>query len=134
MKQSELDSHLARLRTLGRDDALIEVKAWAHKSESKSFWETVSAFANSNDGIIVLGLEQPAFTPAAGYNAKVVQDRIHSDLNTSDQHAIRVEPVPVYSLELLKVETQLCFVVTISPLTFNGPCFVKSKEVSNGSF
>lgn len=134
MKQSELDSHLARLRTLGRDDALIEVKAWAHKSESKSFWETVSAFANSNGGIIVLGLEEPSFTPAPGFNAKDVEDRIRSGLNTSDQHAIRVEPVPDYSVELLKVDTQLCVVVTISPLTVNGPCFVKSKGVSNGSF
>lgn len=134
MNQSDLDSHLDRLRALGSDDALVEVKAWANKGESKSFWESVSAFANTNGGIIVLGLEEPTFTPAPEFDAKAVETKILSGFNTNNPQGQRVEPIPDHTIDLLHVEGKLCVVVTIDPLKVNGPCFIRTKTVANGSF
>lgn len=51
------DVTLARLRTRGADDASVEVKTSAEKL-SGSVWESVSAFANTQGGTIVLGLTE----------------------------------------------------------------------------
>lgn len=59
MDQEGLDSIVNRLRHQGRDDAHTEVKASA-SSLSRDVWDSVSAFANTQGGTIILGLDEAA--------------------------------------------------------------------------
>ena len=59
-----------RLRTIGTDTQLVEVKEAAWKLP-ESIGETLSAFMNHTGGILILGLsERRGFTPVEGFNAR----------------------------------------------------------------
>ena len=55
MNENELTGLLESLRRMGSDDLNVEVKESA-TTLSRDVWETVSAFANTAGGIIVLGV------------------------------------------------------------------------------
>ena len=63
MNENELTGLLESLRRMGSDDLNVEVKESA-TTLSRDVWETVSAFANTAGGIIVLGVsERAGFVP-----------------------------------------------------------------------
>ena len=68
MNENELTGLLESLRRMGSDDLNVEVKESA-TTLSRDVWETVSAFANTAGGIIVLGVSE--------------QDRKSTRLNSS---------------------------------------------------
>ena len=59
MNENELTGLLESLRRMGSDDLNVEVKESA-TTLSRDVWETVSAFANTAGGIIVLGVSERA--------------------------------------------------------------------------
>ena len=59
MTDDELLSHIARMRRQRSDDALVEAKA-AVRDLPKSIWDTISAFANTDGGTVILGLDERA--------------------------------------------------------------------------
>ncbi|MDO5043515.1 MAG: ATP-binding protein, partial [Slackia sp.] len=65
--EEQVISIVDRLRKQGTDDARVEVKE-CQSSLSKDIWETVSAFANTHGGLIILGLsERNGFTPVENF-------------------------------------------------------------------
>ena len=72
MNENELTGLLESLRRMGSDDLNVEVKESA-TALSRDVWETVSAFANTAGGIIVLGVsERTGFVPVANFETEKV--------------------------------------------------------------
>lgn len=71
-----------RLRTIGTDTQLVEVKEAAWKLP-ESIGETLSAFMNHTGGILILGLsERRGFTPVEGFNARRLHNALLSACDT----------------------------------------------------
>ena len=72
MNENELTGLLESLRRMGSDDLNVEVKESA-TTLSRDVWETVSAFANTAGGIIVLGVsERAGFVPVENFETEKV--------------------------------------------------------------
>ena len=81
MIDDDLLSHVARIRRQRSDDALVEAKA-AVRDLPKSIWGTISAFANTDGGTVILGLdEREDFQPAEGFTESV-------ELRSSSSHIL----------------------------------------------
>ncbi|HEM3555700.1 TPA: putative DNA binding domain-containing protein, partial [Streptococcus suis] len=64
----------------------IEYKA-AEKGLPKSFWETYSAFANTNGGVVILGYdERDKINPMKGFkNPQTIYDQLLNDVNNPNK-------------------------------------------------
>ena len=70
--QMDIPELVERLRKIGSDTQGCEVKKAVRKLP-ESLPETISAFANTDGGIIILGLsEKSNFTPVEGFDAKKI--------------------------------------------------------------
>lgn len=138
MRADELRTIVERLRRLGRDDAQYEVKA-AAKELPKGIWESVSAFANTTGGTLILGLDEgTGFRPAPGFDHGRIEDQLRSGLDTAPQATAKVRPVPPFEVETHILDGAPVVVVTVSTLREDPgaqlPCFVTDRGVQNGSF
>ena len=80
MEDDLLDAAVARARALGSDDAHTEIKA-SVQALSKSIWDSVSAFANTAGGLIILGLDETkGFIHADGFNPGRITDALVAGL------------------------------------------------------
>ena len=136
--EEELETHVERIRRQGRDDALVEAKA-AEKDLPKSMWDTVSAFANTDGGLIILGLdERTGFAPTEGFDPNRVVAQVISGLDQAPGAQPKVQPVPTHRVDRLRVDGVEVFGVEIDPLSEDpsrpGPCYVEAKGVLGGSF
>lgn len=134
----ELREHVSRLRNHGQDDAFVEVKA-AAGGLPKSLWETVSAFANTDGGLLILGLdEQEGFSPAEGFDAPKILDGLISGLDDSTGAHPKVTPIPPF--EPGRAEVDGAPVVTLRIGSLHGvpragmPCFVSAQGIERGSY
>lgn len=60
---------LEHLRVQGNDDARFEAKSCA-RTIGTSVWESVSAFANTKGGVLLLGISEDGdFSPVPGFDA-----------------------------------------------------------------
>lgn len=142
MDADSFASHLDRLRRQGHDDQFIEVKAMAPQHGKKlsskglrSLWESVSAFANTAGGTLFLGLsETEGFTPAPGFNAEDIITRLHQGLNSGDRDGMKLSPVPEYTVDTVEEAGASVVVLTVEPLTVNGPCHLTDVGINRGSF
>lgn len=131
LDDAELHAHIHRMRTLGSDDGRVEAKA-AVRALPKGVWESVSAFANTSGGVVLLGLdESKGFTPAEGFAAGPIIDAVAAGLTGKDP---KVAPVPPHQLEQHVVEGHPVVSLTVHPLLGGGPCFVVNQGVLNGSY
>ena len=137
----DLLSHVARIRRQRSDDALVEAKA-AVRDLPKSIWGTISAFANTDGGTVILGLdEREDFQPAEGFTESVANRQINAlitGLNTSPQGTAKVLPVPGCRPERATVDGRPVVVLDVPSLRerpdLDLPCHVTAKGIQNGSF
>lgn len=123
-----------RLREAGHDNERVEVKACAG-GLGKSVWDSVSSFANTEGGLLVLGLDEEAgFTPASGFDARRVVDQFVTGIGDGGQPAL-LENVPEYRIAHGLVDGGVVLLVTIveNP-PGHKPCFVKAKGMVGGAF
>ena len=128
MTEDELERHLARLRHQGTDDGRVEVKA-AAGGLSKTVWQTVSAFANTDGGVVILGLdERNGFAPAQGFEAAPLMDALRQGLIRVLGEKPKVQPVPEYEIDRASVNGGDVVILTVRPLRpapgIALPCYV----------
>ena len=132
MTEDELRAHLDRLRRQGADDGQVEVKA-AGKGLPRSVWESVSAFANTDGGVILLGLDE-----ANGFLPTAIIDKLHAGLDRARGAVHAVEPVPGNRLNRMELGGAEVVVLEIDPirdrLEFRMPCYVEAQGIQRGSY
>ncbi len=132
--EDDVRDHVYRARAQGSDDARVEVKAAGH-ALPKSLWDSVSAFANTDGGVIVLGLdEKSGFAPADGFDSGRIIDAFVSGMSNDP----KVDPVPNYRIVRTIIDGASIVGIEIDSIRqAKGlvlPCYVTSKGRQNGSF
>ena len=126
--QSEVDEVVLRFRAAGTDLQRAEAKS-AAGGFPKSSVDSVSAFANGDGGLLLLGLDE-----RAGFGAVELDvAQIASDL--ADACAEQLEPPIRPEIEVVSVDGRLIVAAAIDELPQDRkPCFVKSKGMDRGSY
>ena len=132
--EERVASIITRLRKQGTDDASVEVKE-CRSSLSKDIWETVSAFANTHGGLIILGLsERNGFTPVADFAIERVCDQFIAGINDRNGEG-KVSNPPRYDIARIEYEGAELLAITLEELPANSkPCYIKSKGMQAGSY
>lgn len=134
MSTEQLARIVRRLRLQRNDDALCEVKACG-STLGTSVWDTVSAFANTNGGLLLLGLEQDAgFTPTPGFDADRIRDQFVDGIGDGGGPGRLVQP-PSYGIERGEVDGAPVLLIEVGENDLGSkPCYVRAKGVQGGSF
>lgn len=119
---------LPKLRAAGTDLTTVEVKA-AAGGLPKSIVETVSAFSNTDGGLIILGLDEDA-----GFSALAVDSgKLAADLASAC--ADQLEPPIRPEIEIVEIDGRPIVAAIVDELSpTQKPCFVKTRGIERGSF
>lgn len=124
-----LVSAIKMMREVGTDTSDIEVKS-AAEAFPKDAVRSISAFANTSGGILVLGLsEKEGFEPVKGFDAKKISDALANACRTqitppvnASIHIVEIDGAPVVA----------AYVPEISPC--DKPCYVTRSHMYEGSY
>ena len=134
MNQEELVAIIERLRKQGTDDCDVEVKECGVKLSS-DIWETVSAFANTSGGVIILGIsERNGFTPVAGFDPDRICDGFVAGMGDSGSSG-KIVNAPKYRIERMELEGQPVLAIEIFELDpASKPCYLVDRGPARGSY
>ena len=134
MNESELAGLLESLKRMGSDDLSVEVKESA-TTLSRDVWETVSAFANTAGGIIVLGVsERAGFVPVANFETEKVLNQFVAGMGDAGGRGKLANP-PKYTIERVELRGTVVLVITIEELDPSSkPCYVIERGAQGGSY
>ncbi len=134
MDQGRLLAVIERLRRQGTDDGDVEVKECGRKL-SGDIWETVSAFANTSGGLILLGLsEKEGFSPVQGFDLDRVRDQFVAGMGDGGTPSKLVNP-PKYKIERVEVDGALVLAIEILELDpASKPCYLFDRGPAKGSY
>ena len=134
MNESELTNLLGSLRRMGSDDLNVEVKESA-TTLSRDVWETVSAFANTAGGIIVLGVgERAGFVPVENFETEKVLNQFVAGMGDAGGRGKLANP-PKYTIERVELRGAIVLVITIEELDPSSkPCYVIERGAQGGSY
>lgn len=128
--------HIARLRAQRTDDAFVEAKASAKRLGS-SVWESVSAFANTSGGLIVLGLAEGdgEFLPVEDFAINTVRDQFVNGIGDGGVQDAKLTHPPAYGLVRESVDGRPVLAITIAQNPPGSrPCFVTAKGLPGGAY
>lgn len=135
MTEKELADLIAHMKAVGSDTDLCEAKACS-RGLSKDVWESVSAFANTQGGTLVLGLaERSGFEPVPEFNAQRVLDQFVGGMGDASKDAVRMANPPRYHAEILTYRNAPLLVISIEENeTAQKPCYIDARGMRAGSF
>lgn len=125
---------IERARRQGRDDEACEIKESASELSS-GIWETVSAFANTEGGLIILGLSEDAgFSPVSNFKLDRVRDQFIEGMGDGGGPGRLTNP-PSYSVRSFDFEEKLIFVIKIDELDPSAkPCHITNRGKLGGCY
>ena len=134
MNENELTGLLESLKRMGSDDLNVEVKESA-TTLSCDVWETVSAFANTAGGIIVLGVsERAGFVPVENFETEKVLNQFVAGMGDAGGRGKLANP-PKYTIERVELQGTVVLVITIEELDPSSkPCYVIERGAQGGSY
>lgn len=126
---------IERLRAQHNDDADYEAKSCA-TTLSKSVWESVSAFANTDGGTLLLGVdENKNFTVPPQFDADKTINQFVDGMGDGSKDGAKVVSPPPYSIHRDTLDgAQMLSVQVHENDAAHKPCYVKTKSVSTGSY
>lgn len=133
-KVTDLDTILKELRKQGSDNAQYEVKECANEL-SKDVWESVSAFANTDSGVILLGIsEKEGFIPVENFQIDNVCDQFMAGMGDGGTEGKLTNP-PEYHIErpIYKEKAVLEIRISESDLAHK-PCYITKRGLQGGSY
>lgn len=134
ISSEELSAIISRLRSQGTDDSKVEIKRCAN-TLSRDVWESVSAFANTAGGLIILGLaEDQGFVPAKDFDIDRVRDQFVSGIGDGGTEAL-IQHAPHYELSRGIVNGSQVLIIEIKELDIKEkPCYIKARGIQSGSY
>ncbi|WP_084222301.1 ATP-binding protein [Rhodococcus sp. Chr-9] len=137
MDRDELGTIVTQLRRRGRDTAQVEVKSVADRV-GKSLWPTISAFSNTNGGLILLGLdEREGFTPVPGFDSARISDEVKDAVRPRGPREVPgpLSPRPMVTIDEVEFEDATVVVLEVEELPAGEkPCFVLEQGKERGSY
>ncbi|MBG0826355.1 putative DNA binding domain-containing protein [Planomonospora sp. ID67723] len=129
MQGEELFEIIANLRALGGDVSDVEVKK-SQRELPKTVRETLSAFANTHGGVLILGLDETTGFAATGvHDALKLSNDLASLCSTDMEPALR-PLINVHDFEGVKLV--VAEVPELDPA--QRPCFYRGAGMTKGSF
>lgn len=126
---------LARLRRQGNDDGKFEAKS-CESSLGSSVWESVSAFANTSGGVLLLGVsEKDGFRPIDGFDANRTVSQFMQGMGDGGMQGTRLTNPPEYEISRCEAEGRPFLMVDIreNPVG-QKPCYVTAKGPCAGGY
>lgn len=125
----------------GREGARLEVKRVREKVD-RAVWETVSAFANADGGLLLLGVDEgKGWTVTEGFNSEQVMQRLKAGLEASAKADPKVTPIPRYEIDYVDLGDAGEFIalrihsMREDPfLIRHMPCFISDVGMPKGSY
>lgn len=133
--QSDFDAVITRLRAQGTDDAITEVKE-TRDALGASVWKSVSAFANTAGGLIVLGVsEDRGFTAVEDFEIDRVCNQFIDGMGDGNSEGALLALPPEYTVRRFALDGGQALAIEIAENSIDAkPCYVRSKGVETGSF
>lgn len=111
--QEPIQNAIARLRKQHNDDGDYEAKS-CQQSLSKDVWESISAFANTHGGTLLLGLdEHNGFTCVQDFHLDRVRDQLIEGMGDGGRDGIRLSNPPKYDVSRETVDGGQILVIRI---------------------
>ncbi len=132
----QIKDAIERLRIQKTDDSNYEAKSCDVKL-SVSVWETVSAFANTNGGTLLLGLDESNnFSPTKNFDINKVRDQFIEGIGDGGANGARLTYPPRYNLERVIVDdnSQILAIKIYENPTDKKPCYITAKGDKGGSY
>ncbi|MCY7340688.1 MAG: putative DNA binding domain-containing protein [Pseudonocardia sp.] len=129
MLDSEVAEIVENLRLLGGDGADVEAKR-AERQLPSSIRATLSAFANTSGGVVILGLDE-----AGGFAARGVRDAAKMANDLASWCSTEMEPPPRPLIRVHQFEGVSLVVAEIPELDASSkPCFYRGAGITQGSY
>ena len=132
----QIKDAIERLRIQKTDDSNYEAKSCDVKL-SVSVWETVSAFANTNGGTLLLGLDESNnFSPTKNFDINKVRDQFIEGIGDGGVNGARLTYPPRYDLERVIVDdnSQILAIKIYENPADKKPCYITAKGNKGGSY
>lgn len=125
---TELEQAVAKMRLARTDCAEYELKT-AKGGLPSSLAETVSAFANTSGGTIILGITEKDFTSVPDLDIKVLQDGVSQIVRKA------VQPAVAADVHIMLYKGNQVLIANIPELSNSEkPCYVRKSGRVNGSY
>lgn len=129
MDVEELESQLALLRSYGAEDGRIEAKRTERKLP-ESVVETMSAFANTTGGLIILGVDESVGFAVTGVTEPA---KVLADLCAASRDRLTPPLQPSAGLGIVEGKTVVWAQINELPRA-EKPCYVASRGLHRGSY